>query len=183
MNREIQGIPILVLRGGSGIGKSTLAKRLKGRMANGFIVETDRAWEMLAPVDWRDFNQYEIALHLSLRFTESLILLGRKMGILVGVGSGHYLERVKLWSKHMPIQLTTVTMWASDEVLKKRLLERAEKRKKIISPEQMGVKMKMNQNMYEDRDCGDFFLNTTNKNKSEVESFIEEVWPFLKKES
>lgn len=112
---------VVVVRGAPGVGKSTLARRLKGLRVVGAVVEVDDVRAMIAGTDWTDRHQHDAALEAALGMAAAFVASGLSPILLVDTFSRGRLRRVQAYLDEAALGHRTFSLWLDPGVLRERL--------------------------------------------------------------
>jgi adenylate kinase family enzyme len=117
-------LPLIIIRGTPGAGKSSLGRRLKKTFSSGALIEIDNFRGMLNNVDWQDEQQHFIALNAAAVAINSFAAWNVSPVIVVDMFIG---DKLKFFlSKVSVTNYKVISLLVNENVLAKRLTERKE---------------------------------------------------------
>lgn len=117
---------VVIIRGAPGVGKSQAAKALASFFPTGAKVEVDVLRNMVIAVDWKNQQEHMNLLQMAARLTHEFINVGFWPIIVVDTFSGDKVFRFidTLQRLNGALKIRSFALFASDEVLRKRLESR-----------------------------------------------------------
>jgi ribose 1,5-bisphosphokinase PhnN len=121
-------VPLLVVRGAAGVGKSSAIRHVRKRIAGGATLELDDLWAMRAPARWSDPEQQRTAVRQARFLAADLLENGVRPVLLVGSFPRDSLLRLRDGGPgdsaedgaKLP-KFRVISLWARPEVLRARV--------------------------------------------------------------
>ncbi len=163
---------LILLKGAPGVGKSSAARQLAGRLASGVRVEVDVLRCMVVAVNWTDQVEHRKLLHLGAQLAAGYLRLGFGPVILVDTFSGDkidgFIESFRsMWSEG---RVFVAVLHASDDVLRSRVQGREE-----VGFRDLAVSARLNLEAVRDARPFEWLIDTTHLSPTEVANAILEA--------
>jgi len=159
---------LILVRGAPGVGKTTLAKRLRAHFPKGITIEVDSFKDMVNLLDWNDTTRYHHILEAVAMTCRSFLEKGYAPVIVVDTLSAEILEdfnAILQKSRNEPSCLV-VTLVCDPEVLEQRI----KGRKNGFSS--IEPSLAINEDMRKYRVFDEFLVDTTTSSPDEVLALV-----------
>lgn len=159
---------LILLRGAPGVGKTTLAKRLRAHFPKGITIEVDSFKGMVNILDWKDTNQYHHILEAVAMTCRSYLDNGYAPVIISDTLSAETLEDfLALLQKSLnEPSCLVITLVCAPEVLEGRIHDR-KNGFSLIEPS-----LAVNDDMRKYRVFDEFLIDTTASSPGEVLALV-----------
>ena len=159
---------LIIVRGAPAVGKSTLAKRIRQEFHKGFLVEVDNMRCILNSVDLYQKQQHLNALDATASLIKSYLKSGYSPGIVIDSFDSTKLSIFT--AKFKKINFLIISLYASNDVLKNRLLNRENGFKDWTATKYL------NEEIINHRNNNEILLDTSESSKEQVaQSFLQAV--------
>lgn len=147
-------IDLLLVRGGPGVGKSTVTELLSKHMADGVVIETDTIRAMVNNVSWTNVDEHISAVIATGRLAICFLERGYRPVVIVDTFSGGTLKFVV--DQIGMYRYRVASLIAESAELKRRIVEREEGFRAV------DVSIWVNDNILNNNEPYDTLIDTTN---------------------
>ena len=159
---------VLIIRGAPGVGKSSLAGRLKKWLKNSVLIEIDQLRGMISSVEWCNDEQHFLSLNNAFSLTRNFLTSGYHPIIIVDTFSRGKLT--KFLQNLTGLKSHILSLYAQEEELLQRINDGKDRYKEIESC------LILNEEILKKRYDNEKFIDTTNLSK---EAVFEQVKKFI----
>ncbi len=114
----MSGGGFFLLRGASGVGKSSALRYVRARLSGGGSIEVDDLWAVRAPARWDDEGQHRVALEQAAMLALDLAKRGIGPVVIVDHLAG---DTVDTLLSALAVPATLLTLWCRPELLSRRI--------------------------------------------------------------
>ena len=161
---------ILIIRGAPGVGKSTLASKLRKEFPSGVTVETDHIRAMINSVKWVNTEEHLHALDATWEVCRSYRDCYTPITVIDTFSPSKLKYFIsKFDSESVPVNYLVISLYCTDEELKRRILNRPSGYKEVDNC------LILNHEVAKYRHANEIHIDTTHLQPREVQKLVLEA--------